>query len=105
MRRETGRRHKRLARRIFLKCHISGIGLSIYISIRRENVYNAFMLNYVYACLAGKSPGRFHFQKEARVRPEHAAVSSSQDVSLPLSRIYRIVFPVQRLQGIDRNVA
>ena len=63
------------------------------------------MLNYVYSCLAGKNTGRLHFQKEARIGSEHAAVSSSQDVSLPLSRIYRIVFPVQRLQGIDRNVA
>ena len=63
------------------------------------------MLDYVYACLAGKSTGRLRFQKEACVGPEHAAVSSGQDVSLPLSGIDRIVFPVQRLQGIDRNVA
>ena len=105
MRRETSRRRKRLARRIFLKCHISGVDLSIYVSVRRENVYGAFMLDYVYACLAGKSPGRLRFQKEARVGPEHAAVSSGQDVSRPLSGIDRIVFPVKRLQGIDRNIA
>ena len=105
MRRETGRRRKHLAGRIFLKHHISGVGLSIYVSVRRESVYDAFMLDYVYACLAGKSTGRLRFQKEARVGPEHAAVSSGQDVSLPLSGIDRIVFPVQRLQGIDRNVA
>ena len=33
MRRKTGRRRKRLARRIFLKRHISGVSLSIYVSV------------------------------------------------------------------------
>ena len=33
LRRKTGRRRKRLARRIFLKRHISGVGLSIYVSV------------------------------------------------------------------------
>ena len=82
MRRETGRRRKRLVGRIFLKCHISGVDLPIYVSVRRENVYNAFMLDYVYACLAGKSTRCLNFQKEARIGPKHAAVSSGQNVSL-----------------------
>jgi len=94
MRRKTCRRRKHLTRRIFLKRHISGVGLSIYVFVRRENVYDAFMLDYVYACLAGKIPRRLHFQEEARIRPEHAAVRSRQNISLTLSRIDGIVFPV-----------
>ena len=62
------------------------------------------MLDYVYACLAVKSPGSLHFQEETRIGPEHAAVSSGQNVSLALSGIDRIVFSVEHLQGIDRNV-
>jgi hypothetical protein len=104
MRRKTNRRRKRLTGRILLKSHISGVGLSIYVSVRRENVYDAFVLYYVYACLAGKSSRCLHFQEEARIGPEHAAVSSGQNVSLALSGIDRIVFSVEHLQGIDRNV-
>lgn len=52
------------------------------------------MLDYVYACLAGKSPRRLHFQEETRIGPEHAAVGSGQDVSLAPSGIDGIVFPV-----------
>ena len=62
------------------------------------------MLDYVYACLAVKSPGSLHFQEETRIGPEHAAVSSGQNVSLALPGIDRIVFSVEHLQGIDRNV-